>query len=357
MHASGIRVDDAAKSAFVEASADASTLFLRYRISNDTFVRADTGKLASDNEPVANWAALRGALSQTATEPCFLVTRSVNREPGKWLLIFFMPEGCTVRDRMVYASSASALKEGLGEGNFEATTFNISKIEECSGEEYEAAGRSMSHDELLTLDEKEKRDGELASHLAMSSTRAQAIVGLPIKASEESIEAMANVIKGTPTAVILSLSPDTEELQVQESGDYTFEQLQGKLPSDEPRYVLNYFSHEHDGKQINALVFVYYCPDDIKAKLKMFYSTCKQVVVRIIDERLGGEVTKSIELGEKHELSTAAVLDDLYPQTSVKKTFKKPARPGRGNARLLSSPSTSSPSASASSAASASPSP
>jgi hypothetical protein len=31
------------------------------------------------------------------------------------LLLFFMPEGCTVRDRMVYAASSAALKDGLGQ--------------------------------------------------------------------------------------------------------------------------------------------------------------------------------------------------------------------------------------------------
>lgn len=88
---------------------------------------------------------------------------------------------------------------------------------------------------------------------------------------------------------------------------------------------------------MSSFIFLYYCPDDIKPKLKMFYSTCKQVVVKLC-ENLGVVLSKSIELSETKEITTAAVLEELYPQVAVKKTFKKPARPGRGNARLISSP-------------------
>jgi hypothetical protein len=141
-----------------------------------------------------------------------------------------MPEGCTVRDRMVYAASAAALKDGLGQSNFDAATFSVSKLSECTCEDYEAVSRNMSQDDLLTLDEKAKLDGESESHKAMSSTRAQAIAGLPIKASEESLAALAAVLKGQPNTVILQLSAESDVLQVQQQGTFTFEQIQSKLP-------------------------------------------------------------------------------------------------------------------------------
>jgi hypothetical protein len=107
--------------------------------------------------------------------------------------------------------------------------------------------------------------------------------------------------------------------------------------ANEPRYLLQNFAHEHDGQQTNAFVFVYYCPEDTKAKLKMVYSTCKQMVVKMCSE-LSITITRSIELSEVKELNTPAMLEEIYPQASAKKTFKKPARPGRGNARLITSP-------------------
>ena len=67
----------------------------------------------------------------------------------------------------------------------------------------------------------------------------------------------------------------------------------------------------------------------------MFYSTAKSIVTRWCEADFGLPITKSLEISDRNEMSTAAVLDAIHPQESVKKTFKKPARPGRGNARLI----------------------
>jgi hypothetical protein len=182
----------------------------------------------------------------------------------------------------------------------------------------------MSHDDLLTLDEKDRIAAESESHKAMSSTRSRAIVGLPIKASDESIASIEAVQKGQPSTVILLLNGETEVLQVQQQGNFTFEQIQSNLPTTEPRYILQNFVHEHDGAQVSSFVFVYYCPEDIKPKLKMFYSTCKQVVVKIC-ENLGIVLTKSIELSEAKELTTPSMLDELYPQGKAY-TYLRPCR-------------------------------
>lgn len=277
--------------------------------------------------------------------------------PSKWLLIFYMPDGCTVRDRMVYAASTAALKDGLGTSNFESATFSCSAPKDATQAEYESVSRQMSQDDLLTLDEKAKLEGETQSAMAMSSTKTRAIVGLPIKASEDVLAALANVQKGSPSALILSLSSETEELQVAASGNFTFESLASKLPADEPRYLLVNFTHDHDGSSVSAFIFGYYCPDSIKPKLKMFYSTCKQMVVKMVEAQ-GIALSKSMEFSESKELSTPAVMEELYPAAAAKKSFAKPSRPGRGNARLIRADGTAATSpSSASSAASASPSP
>lgn len=345
MHASGIRVDDAAKSAFASACSDANALFVQYAIRNEAFsVLRQGGKAGGVEE---NWAAMRRALEESPNEPSFLLARGVGKESssGKWLLLFHMPEGSTVRDRMVYASSAGALKDGLGSAHFEAASFNISRPSECSAAEFAAISRSMSQDELLTLDEKAKLEGEAESAKSMSSTRARAIVGLPIQASEESLSVLQSVAKGNPSAVILQLDGNSETLLVQQSGNFSFEQLAGQLPPSEPRYILSNFQHEHEGQTASTFVFVYICPDGIPPKLKMVYSTCKAVVVKLC-EQLGITLGRSVELSDSKELSTAWVLDELYPAVQQKKTFKKPARPGRGNARLISSPDSGSAAAS-----------
>jgi twinfilin-like protein len=244
-----------------------------------------------------------------------------------------MPEDSTVRDRMVYSSSSAALRDGLGSSNFTSQTWNISQKTECSAKEYEDSQKTMNNSDILTWDEQQKLEAETSSHLAMSSVKVSAIVGLPIKASDDAIAAIKSMNEGKLSAIIFYLHSESEILLVDSSGNYTFEDIAKKFPASEPRYSLSFFQHEHEGKQASSYVFLYYCPDDIKPKLKMFYSTCKSVVIKLC-EQLGCEVNKSIECSERNEINTQAVLTDLYPPVSVKKTFAKPTRPGKGKARL-----------------------
>lgn len=327
MHASGIHVDDECSQAFANFSGKG---FIQYRIKEDRF-RADVTKNFAASERSKCFQEMQEAMD---LKPSFIVAKGVGNEQDKWLLIFYMPEGSTVRDRMVYASSTNAFKDGLGSANFEHATMSVGKKSEVNEAEYENLVKKLSEDDILTLEEKLKIEAETSSHLSMSAVKSRAIVGLPIKASEASLDAITNVGKATVTTAILLLKEDTETLEVQEQGNFSFETAAAKLPAGEPRYVLQSFSHEHESKQASSYVFVYYCPESIKPKLKMFYSTCKQVVMKVC-ETLGITINKSIELSSTAELTTAYVMDELYPVSAAKKVFKKPGRPGRGNARLI----------------------
>ena len=83
-----------------------------------------------------------------------------------------------------------------------------------------------------------------------------------------------------------------------------------------------------------SAVFYYFCPELIKPKLKMFYSTAKSIVTRLCEVEFGMPITKSLEISDRQEMSTPHVLDALHPQES-QKGVQKAARPGRGNARLI----------------------
>lgn len=121
-----------------------------------------------------------------------------------------------------------------------------------------------------------------------------------------------------------------EEVQ---KGDYSWEDVAKLMTKTDPRYILHNFRHEKDEKTVDTLVFFYFCPDSAKPRLKMFYSSCKAMVVKIC-EGIGLEVKKLLEGSESSELSSSAVLDELYPKTSVKKTFAKPKGRGKGPRRM-----------------------
>ena len=339
MHTSGITVDDEVLSEFSTARQDPATLFLQYRIQSDRFHRTSTGQRTASRD--ADFVAMQRALSPS--EPCFLVARPTAAVSGaakseKWLLVFYMPDGASVRDRMIYSSSSTALRDGLGSSAFLANTWNIRSPTECTAAHYQLDTNSVTSDEqLMTADELAAKDAETSSHLAMSSTRVAAIVGLPIQLEGDAQQRLSQLAQQKGHTAILKLDGDTERLSIDEQGSWPIDDIAARLPANEPRYVLTNFVPTNSAAGSggdSVFVFVYYCPDNIKPKLKMFYSTCKQVCIKLC-EQLQLVVAKSLEISERSELTTAAVMEALYPQEAVKKTFKKPGRPGRGNARLI----------------------
>ena len=340
MHASGITVDDEVLADFSTARQDPTTLFLQYRIHSDRFTRTSTTHRTPSRD--TDFLAMQSALS--ASEPCFLVARpgGGGGGEGKWLLVFYMPDGASVRDRMIYSSSSSALRDGLGSSNFLPNTWNIRSAAECTSAHYQQDNNSVTSDEqLMTADELAAKDAETSSHLAMSSTRVAAIVGLPIQLEADAQQRLTQLAQQKGHSAILKLDGDTERLSIDDIGSWPIDDIPARLPTNEPRYILCNFLPPNttaattgDG---NVYVFVYYCPDNIKPKLKMFYSTCKQVCIKLCEQLLGGSsgMSKSLEVSERSELSMAGVMEALYPTEAVKKTFKKPGRPGRGNARLI----------------------
>ena len=281
-----------------------------------------------------------------------------------------MPDSASVRDRMVYSSSSSALRDGLGSSAFLPQTWNLREQDHCTAAEFDDTGKALTDEDLMTNDELAAKEAETSSHLAMSSTRVSAIVGLPIKVAEGSAERIAALKDAKGRSVLLKLDGESETLSVEDEGEWTFEEAATRLPAGEPRYLLTHFHHQFQDEPQTAYgptprhphphscplpvrlstcahlllvssllacaaVFYYYCPDAIKPKLKMFYSTAKSIVLKLCDTNYSLPITRSLEISDRQEMTTAQVLDALHPAEAAKKAFKKPARPGRGNARLI----------------------
>jgi hypothetical protein len=71
-------VDDAASSAFLAASNDASCLYLKYQIKGETFAKIGSGK--SRDGVKENWEEIRKGLGEQQNEPAFVVARNVSQE-------------------------------------------------------------------------------------------------------------------------------------------------------------------------------------------------------------------------------------------------------------------------------------
>ena len=252
MHTSGITVDESVAAEFAAAKADPSVLYLQYRIINDRFQRTGTGKRTASRS--ADFLALQSALSPS--EPSFLVAHpaplSSASSADKWLLLFFMPAAASVRDRMIYSSSTSALRDGLGSAAFLPATWNLTDRGHCSEEEWAEHGRQLSDSDMMTSDEIAAKEAETSSSLAMSSSRVNAIVGLPVRLADGSMDRLRALKEAAGRSALLKLDGETEMLSVEEEGDWSFEDAAKKLPAGEPRYLLTNFQHQHNGQQEQA---------------------------------------------------------------------------------------------------------
>jgi len=254
-------------------------------------------------------------------------------QESKWIMILYVPEVALVRDKMVFASSVSALKDGLGSSHF-VTDFSISTTKECTYEEYQHGIKEIAEKDVMTIQEQLKHDAQNESVLSMGESKVSAMIDIPIKVSDEANQSMDKLVRGTVDTVIYRMNPDTEVLEVDTSGNLKIEGITAKFPKAEPRFVIHNFAHEYEGHKVKSFVFFYFCPNVAKPRLKMMYSSCKSIVIKLA---LGSNIDlkKNLEASEPDELTPTVVLTELYPKKDEKVAFKKPTAGGaKGKARF-----------------------
>jgi len=326
--ASGVEVKEELRKQFADACTNDSIGFLKITIEADTFKQ--TGKGAHTGTKLGNLAEIAKVLE--ARKPAYVATKTEEKE--KWMLVFYMPDDSPVRDRMVYASSMQSLKLGLGAAKF-GTDFTIRDRKECSATAYEESKAKVNEEDLLTMEERMGMRSE--SHISMSTdtVKMSGMSDLPMKVSDEAKASIAALVAGSISTVVLSLDSATEVMGRVAQGNLTLADVVRNLPAREPRYAVFRFTHDHpETKEAAApIVFLYYCPDLAGPRLKMFYSSCKGMAVKLC-EKCGLVINKQVETSVATELSATYMMDELYPKKDTKTTFAKPAKPGRGAARI-----------------------
>jgi len=326
--ASGVEVRDELKKQWAEACASESIGFLKIQIEAEAFKQTASGR--NSGTKAGNLSLIAAVLE--ARKPCYVLTKT--EEKDRWMCVFYVPDDSPVRDRMVYASSLSALKLGLGAAKF-GQDFTIRDAKECSPTAYEESKKKVADEDLLTMEEKMGLRSESYVSMSTDTVKMSGMSDMPLKTSDDAGAAITAVAEGKASGVVLSLDPATEVMGVAASGELDIPAIVRNFPASQPRYAVFRFAHAHpETKEESApIVFVYYCPDVAGPRLKMFYSSCKSMAVKTT-EKFGVTINKQLEVSMSSELSAAAVLDELYPKKTVSKAFAKPAKPGRGASRI-----------------------
>jgi len=327
MHRSGITCDEKLKKEFITAQDNSDLLYIKIGIEGENFKKIGEGKKGNDQE--SNFAIVQQELKPKS--PCYILMKTP--KDGKWLLIYFVPDDSVVKQKMLIASSYSDLKTGLGNSKF-VGEWPLSSPDECTLDEYK---KSLNDDseQLLTWQEKELRDTEYEAQMSMTETKVSAVVGVKIPLEDSASQAIVSYQQAKCNTVIFSLNIEKETLGA-EVADMKFENLKDKLPEREPRYILHNFKHERDGDARTKDVFVYYCPDKAKPRVRMFYSTAKANVLSTMEDNKIPE-PKRIEISLPTELTIDALIEELYPKNQIKKVFKRPKPQGSGKKRFQGS--------------------
>jgi twinfilin-like protein len=319
MAKSGITVKDDLRQKLYELSEQKETAWIQLQIDEEPTFKFLASGAKSDAK--TEFDEMRKRLP--AKEPSYFLYRIADQ--NKWVTVFYVPDISKVKDRMVYASSVAELQKGFGQSKFvPVSLYRISEPKECTWEAYAKSIQAIDSAELMTSEELLAKEARHDSVNAVAGSKVSAIVGMPVKVQDGATGYIEQVKNRELNTVILQLNNETEVLERVDSGNYTLEEISKKMTRQEPRFIIHNFQHAsaESKSEIVSAIFFYYCPDGAKPRLKMFYSSCKNVVQQMVASQL--TIAKSLECSEPAEISTNNVLTELYPQVEKAAGFKKP---------------------------------
>jgi len=241
---------------------------------------------------------------------------------------------------MLYASTRSNLKQQLGNGYFIDEVFGDS-ANDFSVQGYAHHVESKKTEAPLTEQEQIKRyeneNGEIYSGGASTYVHG---VAFPVDTAAAS--AVKKLASGEVDYVQIAIDCDKERIILgkTEKG-LSIDSLRNQISTEEPRFHFFAYNHTFEGDKVRSLIYIFSCPDGSKGtksapvRMRMLYSSSKANVADIV-KISGGNIDAKFEINTGDEINEDEMINLLHPQKAeVAKNFSKPARPGKGGARLI----------------------
>lgn len=309
------------------------------------YVFAEELTLVSHKDVKKDWEKDFDKLIQPEIEqdvPCYLLYRldTKTAEGGYcWMLITWIPDIATIRQKMIYASTKSTLKLEFG-GSYLKEEFHATAPEEITFAGYQRNKVSMSAPTPLTRREEEMnelRRSEVKTDVGVD-TRHQTLSGINCPISEAALQAIHDLKRGSYNYLQFHIELDREEIHITKADNIDVHKLSSQVPNDHARFHIFQFKHSYDGDWLESFVFIYSMPGyNCSVKERMMYSSSKAPFLDTI-QSLGVEITKRLEVDDAAELSEENLIDEIHPKKMLHKSqFAKPAPPSknRGPRRLI----------------------
>lgn len=272
-------------------------------------------------------------------EACYILYRfdAQNDQGHLWLLISFTSDHAPVRTKMLYAATRATLKQEFG-GGLISDEISGTVPEDVNLEGYHKHLKAKAAPAPLTMAEEEL---EMVKRTEVRTvgvdTKHQTVRGMAFPFDNDALAALESLRDGSCNYVQLSLELNQEEVHLAQSSNIKVDQLRSHIPADHGRYHVFRYSHTHEGDFIHPIVFIYSMPGGkCPIKERMLYSSCKAAVIEVVEQTLGAEIERKVEVDEPKEVTETFIYDEVHPKRDiVRQKFSKPKGPaGRGPMRV-----------------------
>ncbi|KAG7324099.1 hypothetical protein KOW79_012115 [Hemibagrus wyckioides] len=277
--------------------------------------------------------------------PCYILYRldSTNSQGHEWVFIAWSPDHSPVRHKMLYAATRATVKKEFGGGHIKDEIFGTVK-DDISLNGYKKYLTSQAAPLPLTAAEEELRQiklSEVQTDISVD-TKQQTLQGVAFPLHGEAMQALQKFKDKKLNYVQLKIDFDKELIMLSNTDLTDLKDLPKRIPKDAARYHFFLYKHTHEGDYLESIVFIYSMPGySCSIKERMLYSSCKNPLIDMVENKLQMEVEKKLEIDNGEELTADFLYEEVHPkQHAHKQAFAKPKGPAgrRGDRRITRHP-------------------
>ncbi|CEM16612.1 unnamed protein product [Vitrella brassicaformis CCMP3155] len=338
MYAQTFELSDALKAAidrWKDARSDAHVLKIVFKA--EVLVEAPAPQKADSSVPASSLSGVEATFQSLQPlvqekEACILLVKlaTLSNTPER-VLVAWVPEGVSAKEKVMYATGRAILGRYLGTGTATGKQavleeFFCSTKSELSYEGYRSSrkggsGRPASAQEAASADSRVDRKVERSEDA--SRPKHAVMPSIPITPKESLKDHLKNFKNGRENCLQISVDDKSSTVDANPSPYQGASILSANLESSKARYYLL--------RGRDRVVLILSCPDGASPTQKLFYAACKNRIVDIVREA-GIHIWKSLDVRSPNDLKEDTLWDDGGPAAgtiaAASLIFNKPSPPG-----------------------------
>ncbi|XP_057693665.1 twinfilin-1-like isoform X2 [Corythoichthys intestinalis] len=264
--------------------------------------------------------------------PCYILYRldSSNNQGYEWIFIAWSPDSSDVRNKMLIAATKATLKSEFGGGHIKDEIFGTIK-DDINLNGYKKHLISQAAPLPLTAAEEELKQirlNEVQTDISVDS-KYQTLQGVAFPIHDDAVTALKNFRDKEINYVQLQIDFEKEVICLCSTEPTELRDLPLRIPKDFARYHFFLYKHFHEGDCLESTVFIYSMPGyKCSIRERMLYSSCKNPLVEMVENKLKIEIEKKLEIENGDELTSEFMYEEVHPkQHAHKQAFPKPKGP------------------------------